>query len=108
MQPLKEMHCSIKEEEIRLLNNNEVQEYMEQLPGEWKVMNGKKLITHFPFANFKQGMVFAREVEEISEIENHHPDICIHYTGVDLELWTHAVDGLSLNDFILAARISDL
>ena len=53
-------------------------------------------------------MVFVNEVAGLAESERHHPDIEISYNIVEIELWTHAIGGLSVNDFILARKIEDL
>ena len=53
-------------------------------------------------------MAFAQDVAMIAEKEQHHPDICIHYTNVEIELTTHNIGGLSENDFIMAAKIEEL
>ena len=47
-------------------------------------------------------------VADIAESEGHHPDIHIHYNKVQIELWTHAIGGLSENDFIVAAKIEQM
>jgi 4a-hydroxytetrahydrobiopterin dehydratase len=51
-------------------------------------------------------MQFVNAVAELAESEGHHPDIYIFWNRVRLELWTHAINGLSENDFILAAKIN--
>jgi 4a-hydroxytetrahydrobiopterin dehydratase len=53
-------------------------------------------------------MKFVDHVAKLSEREGHHPDIHIHYDRVKLVLWTHAIGGLSENDFIVAAKIDAL
>jgi len=53
-------------------------------------------------------MKFVNKVADLAESEGHHPDFHIHYNKVLIELWTHAVGGLSENDFILAAKIDKL
>jgi 4a-hydroxytetrahydrobiopterin dehydratase len=59
--------------------------------------------------NFLAGMEFFRKVAEVAEEEGHHPDLhLVGYRNVSIEIWTHAIQGLSLNDFILAARIDGL
>ena len=59
--------------------------------------------------NFVAGMSFFEKVTELAESEGHHPDLHLHgYRNVEIEIWTHAIGGLSLNDFILAARIDEL
>jgi len=60
------------------------------------------------FENFKRGMVFAQNIANLAEEEQHHPDLCIHYKNVEVELTTHAIGGLSENDFIMAAKIDNL
>src|ERR1039458_3237215 len=72
---------------------------------DWKVSDNKKLSREFKFKNFKEAMVFVNRVAEIAEAEGHHPDVYIFYNLVRLELSTHAINGLSENDFILAAKI---
>lgn len=75
---------------------------------EWKVVDNKKLSREFKFKDFKGAMVFINRVAEIAEGEGHHPDIYCFYNLVRLELSTHAVGGLSENDFILAAKVDAL
>ena len=70
--------------------------------------NPHKLKKKFSFKNFKEAMDFVNAIAEIAEQECHHPDIYIVYNKVDIELYTHAVNGLSESDFIMAAKIDDL
>jgi 4a-hydroxytetrahydrobiopterin dehydratase len=70
--------------------------------------NVHKLRKRFSFKNFKETMIFINKVADIAEKEGHHPDICISYNKVDFTLFTHAVGGLSENDFILASKIDQL
>lgn len=53
-------------------------------------------------------MVFVNSLANLAEEEGHHPDICIHYNRVEVELRTHAIKGLSENDFIMAAKTDKL
>ena len=59
----------------------------------------------FEFDDFRGAIAFINRVAEVAEAEGHHPDICIHWNEVDLDLFTHKIDGLHENDFILAAKI---
>lgn len=59
----------------------------------------------FQFVDFLAAMAFVDRMAALAEEEAHHPDFCVHYDQVDVTLWTHAVSGLSENDFILAAKI---
>lgn len=67
-----------------------------------------KLRRQFTFKTFKEAMEFVNKVADVAEGEAHHPDIYIFYNKVQLDLFTHAVGGLSENDFILAAKIDRL
>ena len=75
-----------------------------QIPG-WKI-DGDSLTRRFELDDFRAAMAFLNKVAEIAESEGHHPDFSVHYNRVDFKLWTHAIRGLSENDFILAAKIS--
>jgi 4a-hydroxytetrahydrobiopterin dehydratase len=90
------------------LNETQIKEMLAKLTATWDVVDGKKIRRTFQFADFKQAMEFVNKVAGLADQENHHPDIYIFYNQVRLELWTHAVNGLSENDFILAAKIEQL
>ncbi len=91
------------------LSRAEVAELMRAVP-EWSVStDGKKIRREWTVKNFAAGLLFFGEVGELAETEGHHPDL--HLTGyrdVAVELSTHAVGGLTENDFILAAKIDKL
>jgi 4a-hydroxytetrahydrobiopterin dehydratase len=89
------------------LSSEEIKKFIDSVP-RWTVLDGKKLKREFKFRNFKAAMDFVCQVAELAESEGHHPDIHIFYNLVRLELTTHAVGGLSENDFILAAKIDAL
>ena len=90
------------------LSAEKIKGYLAQLKNPWEVLDNKKIRREFVFGGFKEAVVFVNKVAEIAEQENHHPDIHIFYRKVVIELWTHAVGGLSENDFILAAKIEAL
>jgi 4a-hydroxytetrahydrobiopterin dehydratase len=94
------------------LNNPEVwgKEVPRQSPlHRWDIsLDGKRIVKQFKFQNFIKAMDFANKITPIAEAESHHPDLSIGWGRVDVELSTHAIDGLSENDFILAAKIDDL
>lgn len=73
----------------------------------WEVI-GKHIRHSFKFTNFAKALVFVNKVGEIAEEEGHHPDIKLGWGYVHIELTTHAIDGLSLNDFIVAAKIDKI
>jgi 4a-hydroxytetrahydrobiopterin dehydratase len=85
-------------------------EEVKKLLGEVRswTLNGKTIEKEFSFKDFVAAMKFVNQVAEIAEEEGHHPDLFIHYNRVKVILWTHAVDGLTENDFIEAAKIDVL
>jgi 4a-hydroxytetrahydrobiopterin dehydratase len=80
-----------------------------QLPG-WKLThNGQRIRKEWLVKNFMAGIDFFNRCAEIAEIDGHHPDLHLEgYRNLAVELWTHAIGGLSENDFILAAKIDQL
>ncbi|HYZ84659.1 MAG TPA: 4a-hydroxytetrahydrobiopterin dehydratase [Bryobacteraceae bacterium] len=76
----------------------------DQLPF-WKVIEGHHLAKSFLFRNFKSGLEFVNRIGLLAEEEGHHPDLHLSWGKVDVEIYTHKIDGLSENDFILAAKI---
>ena len=90
------------------LRNDEIQKYISELQQPWKVLDNKKITHTFTFKNFKSAMQFTNAVSDIAENEGHHPDIHIFYNKVQIDLWTHAIGGLSENDFIVAAKIEKI
>lgn len=71
----------------------------------WEVVENKKIRKEFTFPDFKSALAFVNKVGDIAESEGHHPDIQLGWGRVGIELWTHAINGLSENDFIVAAKI---
>ena len=88
--------------------HGEIGKYHKEVNPEWEVIKDHSIKRKFKFEDFQQAMVFVNKVAEIANKEGHHPDIYIFYNIVDLELYTHAVKGLSENDFIMAAKIDKL
>lgn len=80
-----------------------------QLDGWYLTHDGQRIRKDWTVKNFMAGMDFFHRVAEIAEDEGHHPDLHIEgYRNVSVELWTHAIGGLSENDFILAAKIDQV
>ncbi len=91
------------------ISEAELNGYMSQLPGSWSAAEGgKKIRKEFQFRDFKEAIGFVDKLARLAEEEGHHPDIYIFYNRVVVELWTHAIGGLSENDFILAAKAEKL
>ncbi|MDD3762563.1 MAG: 4a-hydroxytetrahydrobiopterin dehydratase [Nevskiales bacterium] len=80
-----------------------------QLDGRWKIVrDGKAIQATFDFDNYWQTTAFVNAVAWIAHTQDHHPDISFGYKQCTVGYWTHALDGLSENDFICAAQIDDL
>ena len=88
------------------LSEKEAEQMAVQVPG-WE-LEENKLVRRFRFKDFKEAMAFVNKVADLAESEGHHPDIHISWNRVRLELTTHAIKGLSENDFIMAAKISQV
>ncbi len=89
------------------LSKEQVATYL-NLISNWQVDARGHLSRQFKFKNFLAAMEFVNKVAALAEKEGHHPDFTVHYNKVDFEIWTHAINGLSENDFILAAKIGAL
>jgi 4a-hydroxytetrahydrobiopterin dehydratase len=101
---LTQKHCVPCEGGTLPFPPNAIAEYMPKVPL-WKSVEDKNIAREFEFKDFKEAMVFVNKVAEIANAEDHHPDMYIFYNKVRLELSTHAIGGLSENDFIMAAKI---
>jgi 4a-hydroxytetrahydrobiopterin dehydratase len=82
---------------------------LENLPQWHLTENGQRIRRDWTVKNFLAGIDFFNRVAQLAEQEGHHPDLHLEgYRQVGIELWTHAIGGLSENDFILAAKIDRL
>ncbi len=85
-----------------------LQEYLKQVGPEWQVRDEKKITREYTFPSFREAIDFVNKVADLAESEGHHPNLNILYKKVVAELWTFAINGLSENDFILAAKMDAL
>ena len=87
---------------------SEIHKYQKKVDG-WDITKDKNqiffLFKKFKFENFLKSQKFVNEVGKISEEEGHHPDISFGWGYAEIKITTHAIKGLSENDFILAAKI---
>ena len=75
----------------------------------WSINDEQKMIyKKFNFKTFKQALNFTNKVGEIADLEGHHPDISLGWGYSLVMLHTHAIQGLSINDFIIAAKIDEI
>lgn len=90
------------------LDGEEVCRLLPQVKG-WMVEEGEReLRKRFKFGGFPEVIAFVNRMAALAETEGHHPDFCVRYDVLEVSLSTHAVRGLSENDFILAAKIDAL
>jgi 4a-hydroxytetrahydrobiopterin dehydratase len=78
-----------------------------QLPN-WKVDDEHQITRSFKFPDFKSALEFVNRVGAVAEEQGHHPDILLAWGKAEITLWTHAVNGLTESDFIMAAKIDGL
>jgi 4a-hydroxytetrahydrobiopterin dehydratase len=90
---------------------SEIHKYQKKVDG-WDIKKNKKEIyfleKNFIFKNFINSQNFVNKVSEISENENHHPEISFSWGYAKIAITTHTIEGLSENDFILAAKIDEI
>ena len=91
----------------KVFESREVAHYQDMVEG-WSVVDGLVIEKTYPTRNFVAAMELANRITEIAEQENHHPDLHVSYRQLRVELTTHALGGLTENDFILAAKINQL
>ena len=88
------------------LNSDEISSLKKSIEGGWSIVDNHHLLRQFKFRTFQEALEFTNRVGEIAENEGHHPVITVGWGQADVKIFTHAIDGLSRNDFILAAKIS--
>ncbi len=101
-------HCVPCHGGVPPLQADEIRRLAAELGGDWEVVEHHHLRKRFEFPDFATALAFVNRVGEVAEREGHHPDIQLAWGRVDVEIWTHAIDGLTESDFVLAARIDRL
>ena len=111
MTNLKDKKCTPCEGGVIPFDISEIHQYQKKVDG-WDISKDTKgiffLSKKFNFNNFIKSQKFVNKVGEISENEGHHPDILFGWGYAEIKITTHAIEGLSENDFILAAKIDQL
>lgn len=102
-------HCVACEGGTPPMAPTAAESYLPKVPG-WRLVSGErlKIARDFKFKDFAEAMAFVNKVADIAEAEGHHPDIHVSWNKVRLELVTHAIGGLSENDFIMGAKINEV
>ncbi len=99
--------CKPCEGGVPPLKQEETERLLKQLEPSWQLIDNKISRT-FSFKNYYQTMAFVNAVAWISHQEDHHPDMVVGYNQCRVEYTTHAINGLSENDFICAAKVDML
>ena len=110
MAALSDLTCEACNTQAKRLTNDEIDILHSELLG-WDIIidsNIKKLKRQFNTKNYQESIAFTNAVALLSESTNHHPQIIMEYSSVTVIWWTHVIQGLHNNDFIMAAKTSDL
>ena len=86
------------------LNKNQISSLVKELDSNWEVIDLKELRKEYVFGKYTDAISFVNNVAALAEEEGHHPFIHINYKKVIIILFTHKIDGLHENDFILASK----
>ncbi|MBM3206253.1 MAG: 4a-hydroxytetrahydrobiopterin dehydratase [Candidatus Staskawiczbacteria bacterium] len=100
----------LSHDEMKLFDAGQVDDHMQELSDKWESLENPPVMirARYKFSDFVKAMEFVNKVAVIAEKEGHHPDIVIHYNKVEITLWSHHINGLSLNDFIFASKIDNI
>jgi 4a-hydroxytetrahydrobiopterin dehydratase len=90
------------------LERERIESLRRQVSTEWVVVDGRRLEREIVLKDFRQALALANRIGEIAEGQNHHPDLLVSWGKLHITQYTHAIDGLHENDFIVAARIDAL
>ena len=111
MSDLLDKKCVPCEGGVTPFDISEIHKYQKKVDG-WEITKSKEKIfflsKKFEFENFLKSQDFVNEVGKVSEKEGHHPDISFGWGYAEIKVTTHAIKGLSENDFILAAKIDKI
>lgn len=104
----KENTCIPCQGGVPALNSSEIIEYKKLVSEQWIVKDSKQLLKEFKFDIYLNAIEFSNKVANLSEEQGHHPFIHINYKIVKIILFTHKINGLHENDFLMASKIDNL
>lgn len=88
---------------------DEVQDrLLRELDGDWRIVDRHHLERRFEFSDFVGPLELTGEIGRLAEEEGHHPELMLGWGHLDVQIWTHKIDGLTESDFVLAAKIDRL
>ena len=103
---LTEKNCVPCQGNVPPLSRKQRQELLRQLT-DWEIVGSHHLHKTFRFPDFAAALRWVNTIGEIAEAEGHHPDINLTWGKVRVDIWTHEIDNLTENDFVLAAKLDE-
>jgi len=100
---LVERRCAACAPGTPALSPEQLEELCKEVPA-WSIVDGVKIRREYRFKTYMDGARWVPIIAEIADNDDHHPDLHVFFKKVVVELWTHTVNGLSENDFIVAAK----
>lgn len=100
---LKDRTCTCSTGNAKKLSTESIEQLLGAL-ADWKVVDNHHLQKEYKFSSYLEGVDFVTQIANIAEEQDHHPRIVLDYKKVSVGIYTHVVDGLTDNDFILAAK----
>jgi len=110
MAALNQEHCEACNADAPKVSDDELASLMREIP-EWTPVSDDGVMMlrrEFKFKNFRQALEFTNKVGEIAEAERHHPEIITEWGKTTVTWWTHAINGLHKNDFVMAAKTDEI
>ena len=90
------------------LKGKDLLSFMKEISEDWNLVKEHHLEREFNFPNFQEAWDYLNKVAQMSEQQDHHPDIELSWGRVKVIIWTHKIDGLTESDFVFAAKCDDL
>lgn len=107
MSKLAEKHCVPCRGGVLPLKGLELSPFAEQLP-DWTIVEEHHITRTFRFPDFKTALDFVNRVGAVAEAEGHHPDLCLAWGKVGVEIYTHKIRGLTESDFVMGAKVDQV
>ena len=90
------------------LEAEQIRELLGQIDDRWKAENDHHIVAEYEYPDFLQALAAVNRIGQLAEEQGHHPDLELGWGRVGVKIWTHAIDGLTESDFILAAKIDEV
>lgn len=107
LEPLTKRSCAPCRGGVPALTLLEREPLLAQLP-DWEVVGDHHLVRDYSFDNFALALEFTNRAGAVAEEQGHHPEITVGWGHAQVKIWTHAINGLTESDFVLAAKIDQI